>query len=80
MFFEFGKADASIKAAKKLAFDTGIPYYIFGSNDKNNPGYIVDSKLPPGCEVWTRMWPDGKGDSYMNPREKWPEKKSKPKR
>lgn len=64
MQFQLGQMGAAIKAAKKLAFDTGVPYYIFGSGQG---GYIVDAKLPTSVKAWSRFWPDGKADNHRTP-------------
>lgn len=65
MLFVLGEMGKAIKAAKKLAFDSGVPYFIYFGPGQ---GYIVDAKLPPSVTVWTRMWPDGKVDNHMTPK------------
>jgi len=67
--------DKTIKAAKKLAFDTGVPYYIFGSGEG---GWIVDETLPPSAKQWTRFFLDGTLDNFMNHKDKPRQQKETP--
>jgi hypothetical protein len=61
--FQLGGMAAAIKAAKKLALDKGVPYFIFGDPDPKRAGYVVDTTLPPKTPHWMRAWPDGTTDS-----------------